>query len=144
MSNQKKILVIEDDLDLVEVMKTTLTSKNYKTFSARNGDEGLKKAKDIEPDLIILDVMMKFELEGFHVSYKLRQDPKLQYIPILMITSITEKTGFSFSPDTDGEFLPVDDYVEKPLGQSDLINRIEKLLKLKKDEININGKSKNH
>ncbi len=140
MIKQAKVLIIDDDIDLVEIMKLTLMSKNYKVTSAYDGNEGLKKAKEIEPDLIILDVMMKTELEGFNVSYDLRQDPGLQYVPILMVTAITKKTGFSFSPDSDCEFLPVDDYVEKPLLAEDLIIRVEKLLKLKKEEINIKGK----
>ncbi len=140
MRKQVKILIIDDDIDLVEIMKLTLMSKNYEVISAHDGKEGLKKAKEIEPNLIILDVMMRTELEGFNVSYDLRQDPGLQYVPILMVTAITKKTGFSFSPDSDREFLPVDDYVEKPLRPSDLIIRVEKLLKLKKEEINIKGK----
>ena len=97
MIKQAKVLIIDDDIDLVEIMKLTLMSKNYKVTSAYDGNEGLKKAKEIEPDLIILDVMMKTELEGFNVSYDLRQDPGLQYVPILMVTAITKKTGFSFS-----------------------------------------------
>ncbi len=142
MDRQVKILIIEDDVELVEVMKLTLESKNYEVIYAYDGNEGLIKAKEIKPDLIILDVMMKSEFEGFNVSYDLRKDPKLKYIPILMATAITEKTGFSFSPDTDGEFLPVDDYVEKPVQQNDLIMRIERLLNLRKEEINVKGRKR--
>ncbi|MFQ5823898.1 MAG: PleD family two-component system response regulator [bacterium] len=140
MNKQAKILIIEDDVDLVEAMKVTLGAKNYEVIAAYDGKEGLKKAKGETPNLIILDVIMRSETEGFNVSYDLRKDPELCYIPILMVTAIAEKTGFSFSPDTDGEFLPVDDYVEKPVRHDDLLKRVEKLLKLKKEEINIRGR----
>jgi len=140
MTEQKKILIIEDDLDIIETMKVILQSKKYQVISANDGKEGFEKAKSERPDLIILDVMMNRQTEGFDVAQNLRKDEKTKYIPILMITAITQKTGFLFSPDTDGEFLPVDDFVEKPIQPDDLLHRVEKLLELPKEKINVEGK----
>jgi len=140
MKIQKKILIIEDDLDIVEAMKVILESKKYHVVSANDGKEGFEKAESEKPDLIITDVMMRHETEGFDVVQNLRRNEQTKYIPILMVTAITRKTGFSFSPETDGEFLPVDDYVAKPVQPEDLLKRVEKLLNLSKEEINISGR----
>jgi len=140
MNEQKKILIIEDDLDIIESMKVVLESKKYQVISANDGKEGFEKAKAEKPDLIILDVMMRHKTEGFDVTQNLRRNEQTKYIPILMVTAITQKTGFPFSPETDGEFLPVDDYVEKPVQPDDLLSRVEKLLKLPKEKINIDGR----
>jgi len=84
--------------------------------------------------------MMRHQTEGFDVTQNLRRNEQTKYIPILMVTSITQKTSFHFSPETDGEFLAVDDYVEKPIQPDDLLSRVEKLLKLPKEKINIDGR----
>ena len=128
----EKILVIDDDPDLVELTRLTLEARGYRVFSAANGTEGLKKVKEINPDLIILDVMMKYVTEGFQVALELRNpDPQSEYapyskIPILMLTAIHSKTPLRFTPDE--EYLPVDDFVEKPLKASALLQKVEKLL----------------
>lgn len=140
MSGQPKILIVEDDLDVVEAMKIVLESKKYYVIFANDGKEGFEKAKSEKPDLIISDVMMRHETEGFDMTQNLRRNEQTKYIPILMVTAITQKTGFPFCPETDGEFLPVDDYVEKPVQPDDLLLRVEKLLKLPKEKINIEGR----
>ena len=107
-----KILVIDDDPDLVEAIRITLEANNYQVFSAGNGTEGLKQVKEIFPDLIILDVMMDSITEGFQVSQQLRsRDPNSEYkayskIPILMLTGITEKMHMKFSPKEDRIICP--------------------------------------
>ncbi|MDD5686543.1 MAG: response regulator [Elusimicrobia bacterium] len=140
MIERAKVLIIEDDLDIIEAMKVVLESKKYQVIYANDGKEGFEKAESEKPNLIILDVIMRHETEGFDVTQNLRRNERTKYIPILMITSITQKTGFPFSPETDGEFLPVDDFVEKPVQPYDLLNRVEKLLKLSKEKINIGGR----
>jgi two-component system response regulator VicR len=131
MSNEK-ILVIDDDPDLVELIRLALETKGYQVFSAASSTEGLKKVKEINPDLIILDVMMGHVTEGFQVALELRDtDPKSEYaayskIPILILTAIHAKTPLRFTPDE--KHLPVDDFVEKPLKASDLLQKVEKLL----------------
>jgi CheY-like chemotaxis protein len=131
---EAKILIIDDDPDIVEALKMTLEANRYKVFTAANGTEGLKQVKAINPNLIILDVMMDTVTEGFQVSYQLRnRDPKSEYaayakIPILMLTAIVEKKHMKFSPGADGDFLPVDDFVEKPIRPQVLLDKVKKML----------------
>ncbi len=126
-----KILIIDDDADMVEAIKIVLESKGFKVISANEGDAGYKKAEAERPDLVILDVMMKTKDQGFQVSYKLKNNPELSNIPIIMLTSIGRETGFKFSKETDEDYLPVDELVEKPIKPKDLLVKVEKLLKKK-------------
>lgn len=131
---EAKILIVDDDPDIVEALKMTLEANNYKVFTAANGTEGLRQVKAVNPDLIILDVMMDTITEGFQVSYQLRNpDPNSEYapyskIPILILTAIVEKKRMKFSPQADGDFLPVDDFVEKPIRPQVLLEKVKKLL----------------
>lgn len=123
-----KILIIDDDADIVESMRVVLESKNYDVVSASSGQEGLDKAKQENPDLIILDVMMP-NMDGFEMSRAIKGDPEHKNIPILMLTAIKEKSGLDFKKEAgDTTWLPVDDYCEKPLDSQELIAKIEKLL----------------
>jgi len=123
-----KILIIDDDPDIVEAMKMVLEHNKYEVITADEGELGYKMAKVEMPDLIILDVMMATIDQGFHISYKLKQDEKLKSIPILMVTSISEKTKFKFDRKRDEDFIPVDDFVEKPIKPGELIAKVEKML----------------
>jgi CheY-like chemotaxis protein len=128
----KKILIIDDDPDLVEVIRLTLENGGYEVFGAASGGEGLDKVKEVHPDLIILDVMMDYTTEGFQVSLQLRSpDAASEYaayrdIPILMLTAIHSTTPLRFEP--EGDYLPVDAFVEKPLEPSALLQKVEELL----------------
>jgi CheY-like chemotaxis protein len=129
-----KILIVDDDPDIVESLKMTLEANRYEVYTAANGPEGLKQVKSVKPDLIILDVMMDTVTEGFQVTYQLRNpDPQSEYaqyskIPIMMLTAIGEKKHMKFSTQTDGDFLPVDDFVEKPIRPQVLLEKVKKLL----------------
>jgi CheY-like chemotaxis protein len=131
MANEK-ILVIDDDPDLVEVIRLTLENSGYQVFGAASGAEGLEKVKEVHPDLIVLDVMMDYTTEGFQVSLALRSpDTEAEYapyrdIPILMLTAIHSTTPLRFGPEQD--YLPVDDFVEKPIEPSELVAKIQDLL----------------
>lgn len=131
-----KILIVDDDPDVVEAMKVVLESKHYEVTAAKNGEEGLKKAKLIKPGLIILDVMMETMDKGFDVARELKNDKDNKDTPILMLTAIKEKTGLGFENEAgDQDWLPVDDYCNKPLKPGELISKVEKLLAKK----SING-----
>ncbi len=126
-----KILLVDDDSDIMEAMRLPLEANSYEVFEATSGQEALGKIKEVKPDLIILDVMMETDTEGFHVSYKLRTDPEYaEYYktPILMLTAIGKIKGMRFSPETDGDFLPVEEYVEKPIRPKDLLEKVAELL----------------
>ncbi len=131
MANEK-ILIIDDDDDLVYAMRLPLEAAGFKVSRAASGDEGLKCVKDLNPDLIILDVMMDTTTAGFQVSLALRnKDPHSEYaayreIPILMLTAIHSTTPLRFGPDQ--EFLPVDAFIEKPIEPNALVARVRELL----------------
>ena len=123
-----KILIIDDDPDIVEAMRVVLESRDYQVNSAKSGQEGLKKVKLDKPDLIILDIMMETGDAGFEVAREIKKD--YQDIPILMLTAIKEKTGLGFENEAGDEvWLPVDDYVDKPLKPGELIAKVEALLR---------------
>jgi CheY-like chemotaxis protein len=130
----KKILIIDDDPDIVEAMRMPLEANAYSVITACSGKEGLQKAKDEIPDLIILDVMMETDTEGFHVAYALRsEEPDSEYkncrkTPILMITAISQKKGMHFSLEKDDTFLPVDSFIEKPVQPKNLLEKVAELL----------------
>lgn len=134
-----KIICIDDDLDIIEACRLTLESKGHTVEIARGGNEGFEKAKQFSPDLIILDVMMDDNTDGFHTAYKFRQDEELRYRPILMLTSINSMGREKFSKEKDGEFLPVDEFIDKPIFPEALIDLTDKLLSLPKDKINVDG-----
>jgi CheY-like chemotaxis protein len=129
-----KILIIDDDPDIVDSMRVTLEAHSYEVEEAHSGEEGLEKVKEFNPDLILLDVMMETTTAGFHTAYQLRNtDPGSEYakyskVPILMITSVSEKMGMPFDPNKDEDFMPVDGYVEKPIMPSDLLKKVKDLI----------------
>lgn len=125
-----KILIVDDDPDIVEAMKVVLESKDYKVSTAWSGEDGLKKVKLEKPDLIILDIMMETTDKGFDVARELKKEPSYKDIPILMLTAIKEKTGLDFKKEAgDEHWLPVDDYVDKPLNPAELLSKVGLLLK---------------
>ena len=129
MNSKTKILIVDDDLHFVKSIRSVLESREYTVDAAHNRESAMEKIKNIRPDLILLDIMMDRLDDGFTICYKLKHDPQLRKIPILTISAVTEKTGFKFSPETDGQYFEADDYIEKPVKPSDLLKRIEKLLK---------------
>lgn len=127
-----KILIIDDDPDMVLAAEMTLEAAGHDIYSAANGSEGLEKIKEIEPDLIVLDVMMDSTTEGFQISLQLRSpDPSSEYsaykdIPIIMLTAIHTTTPLRFGPEDD--YLPVDIFLDKPLDPDVLLAKVEELL----------------
>jgi len=127
-----KILIIDDDPDIVLALRLCLEDAGYEIIEAGGGNEGLEKVKSENPDLIVLDVMMGTATEGFQVALTLRSsDPESEYapyhqIPILMLTAIHTTTPLRFGP--DDEYLPVDDFIDKPLDPGLLIQKVKELL----------------
>ena len=125
---EKTILVIDDDIDLVEIIRVTLEKKGYRVIDAQNGDRGIALAHEKDPDLIILDVMLREMDEGFQVAYQLRKDKVTSKTPILMLSAVGERTGFEFNPDKDKDFLPVDAFLQKPISPRELVEVVRKYL----------------
>ena len=134
MNEKPKILIIEDDADLIAALKKMLESKGYDITIANDPDEGNGKLREENPDLIILDVMFggQSEYKGFDFANKIRLDKQYAGTPILMLSAInTVKPFFNFSPNTDSEYLPVDSFLDKPVKSEELFNKVEDLLKQK-------------
>lgn len=123
-----KILIIDDDPDITEGMRVVLESENYQVFNAKSGEDGIKKVRQEQFDLVILDVMMEIKDKGFEVAREIKKENK--NTPIIMLTAIKEKLGFDFKEEAgDQDWLPVDDYLDKPLKPQELISKVENLLK---------------
>ena len=124
----KNILIVDDDRDVFESMKIVLEAEGYAVAWATNGTEAIQKAKAARPDLMILDVMMNSDDEGFQVTYKMKQDKELSCIPIVMVTSVGSRTGFSFNRARDEDFLPVNEFLEKPVDPRVLVDKVRENL----------------
>ena len=129
------ILIIDDDPDFVETTKAILETKQYEVRSAYDPDEGFAKLAEETPDAIILDVMMGRGAGGFVFARKMRKDPRYAQVPILMLTSMREQTGFDFPGERiHDKFLPVDDYIEKGVEPHVLLEKIEQQLAKRSSE----------
>jgi CheY-like chemotaxis protein len=126
---QSKVLIIDDDPDITEAMRVVLENKGYSVDSSTNGELAMQSIKSSKPDVIILDVIMNTPREGFILSRALKKDPEYKDIPILMLTSVKEKTGIDFKPAAgDEEWLPVDEFLDKPVKPEVLLEKVQTLL----------------
>ncbi len=127
-----KILMIDDDPDIVTATRIPLEASGYEFHVANGGSQGLEKVKELNPDLIILDVMMETATEGFQLSLKLRdRSPDSEYaayrhIPVLMLTAVHTTTPLRFEPNED--YLPVDAFLDKSADPDELLAKVKELL----------------
>ena len=124
----KRILLVDDDPDFIEINKLILEAGGYEIETARSTSEALQKIKSTDFDLAILDLIMEEMDSGFTVAYGIRDYEKSRHMPILMLTSAQEKTGFTFELSRDQEWMKVDDFAAKPLGAAELLERVEQLI----------------
>ena len=128
MERQAKILLIDDDMDFVNATRTVLETRDYRVIVANNGDEGIQKAREENPDLIILDIIMPVK-DGFTAAEQLKKDPRLSKIPVLVLTSFSARRGETSLAVGQGMSLETEDYIEKPAKPEELLETVEKLLK---------------
>ena len=130
MQKKAKILIVDDDPDIVTAIGAVLEARDYEVVTAQDGEDGLAKLKGENPDLMILDLMMP-KMDGFAVCMQLKNPKWARYasIPILILSSIREEASRRRYELETGLTLNVDDYVEKPINPSILLERMEKLLK---------------
>jgi len=119
-----KILIVDDDPDMVEVTRIVLEGEGYAVDSAPNLEEGLVRLKEGQPDLLILDVMMEEPDDGLRFARRARIEGHT--LPILMLTSVNQALGLQIGPDE--EIVPVDEFVEKPVDPDCLIRKVRWLL----------------
>jgi CheY-like chemotaxis protein len=132
-----KILMVDDDPDVIVAIRIPLEASGHELHVASSGSEGLEKIKEVNPDLVILDVMMETATAGFQFSLKLRDpSPDSEYTayrhtPILMLTSVHSTTPLRFAPEED--YLPVDAFLEKSAAPDEVLAKVEELLKKRSD-----------
>ncbi|MFT4876889.1 MAG: two-component system alkaline phosphatase synthesis response regulator PhoP [Bacteroidia bacterium] len=126
----KKILIVDDEQDIVELLKYNLEKEGYKCYTANNGEEGVAKAKDKKPDLILLDIMMP-KVDGIEACRQIRADDDLSEVFIAFLTARGEEYS-----EIAGFDVGADDYITKPIKPRVLISRIKALLSRKKEDIN--------
>jgi CheY-like chemotaxis protein len=123
---RERILLIDDDRDFVEATGAVLEDV-YDVDVAYGGDEGLARARQVRPDLILLDIIMPTK-DGFQVYEVLKSDPDLARVPVVMLTSLPDGVGLR-SPVGPGGVTPqAEDYLEKPMRPAELLRRLKKLL----------------
>jgi CheY-like chemotaxis protein len=128
VERKARILIVDDDADFAESTKIVLESKPYEVIVAVNGNEGLRKAREEKPDLVLLDIIMPVE-DGFTAAEHLKKDPELAKIPVLMLTSYATKGSGTGIPRSRGYELEAEDYIEKPVSPDDLLAIVGKHLK---------------
>jgi two-component system phosphate regulon response regulator PhoB len=125
---KQKILIVDDEPDALELIEVNLKSAGYDIVTAANGTEALRKAHASSPDLILLDVMLP-ALDGLQVCKSLRSDPRLSFVPIIMLTARTAEIDRVL-----GLELGADDYITKPFSPRELVLRVKNLLKRRASE----------
>ena len=123
----KRILMVDDDVDFAEAVKILLESKDYEVILAYDGKEGLEKARTVNPDLVILDVMMP-EMNGYDVCVVLKADPELSRIPVILLTGVGQAMFKTAYTQQMGLMTEADDYIAKPVESAELVKRVEELM----------------
>ena len=117
-----KILVIEDEADILEVISYNLEREGHKVISCRNGEQGLSRIRTDNPDLVILDLMLP-GMDGVEVCRQVKSDPVTRAIPVIMVTAKAEESDIVL-----GLGIGADDYITKPFSTKDAIDRVAALL----------------
>ena len=115
---KKKVLIVDDEVDFLEMLKIRLEANNYEVITAANGEDALDKVKSQKPDAVLLDIMMP-EVDGYRVKARLAEDRQTAGIPVIFLTA----KGF-ISDKVAGLSLGVDDYIVKPFEPEELLARI--------------------
>jgi two-component system alkaline phosphatase synthesis response regulator PhoP len=116
---KRKILAVDDETDLLLIIKTALSSEGFEVVTATNGPDALAMAEDEHPDLVILDVMMP-EMNGFEVLQALREQPSTERVPVIMLTGLSDKEKIR-----DALAAGIDYYIIKPFQLHDLISKVQ-------------------
>ena len=129
MAKKKTVIVIDDDPDILEATRVILEGAGFAVETAATGKEGLDRIRRGGIDCILLDVIMARDTEGFQIAQDLKADAKTANLPIVLLTSVLQKTGFEFSPETDKDYMPVEAFLEKPVDPKRLIETVRSVMK---------------
>ena len=119
-----KVLIIDDDPEFIEATSNLLDAQGYIVVSAPNGKVGIAKAKEENPNIILLDVMMTRDTEGFDVARELNKNPQLKNIPVIIVSGIKKEMNLPFGFESDDAWLPVKGVLEKPVKPNVLLKAI--------------------
>jgi len=123
-----KVLLVDDDVDFVKINQAHLEKAGFEVLTAYDGQEGLERARQSRPDVMVLDYMMARPTEGAFVAQEMKDDPELKDIPILLLTSVGAKHPW-WRVQKDDQYLPVDEFLDKPVPPERLVEEVRKLLK---------------
>jgi CheY-like chemotaxis protein len=124
----KTILLIDDDADIHEAVKMILEPAGYQVECALTGPAGLEAARRRAPNLILLDIMLDSPSEGFHLAYELKKDDVLKAVPIVIISSIGKTMGMDYAKELGSDYVPVDQFLDKPFDAATLRSAVQKAL----------------
>ncbi|NIA08363.1 MAG: response regulator [Nitrospiraceae bacterium] len=125
--DKKKVLIVDDNIDTIELLRKRLRVDGYDTAEAYDGEEALKKVAEYSPDLVVLDIMMP-KMDGFEVCRRLKRNEETRYIPVIMLTAKGDVDSTVKGLDIGG-----DDYLAKPFDYKELLARIRSLLSMKEE-----------
>jgi len=123
-----KILVVDDEPDMVEMIKAALEGDAHQVITAYDGEEGIKKARSEKPQAIVLDIMMPVK-DGFAACQELKSDPDCKDIPVIILTVVSDHFADSRYAKSMGLQLDAEDYIDKPVDPTVLLARLRKVLK---------------
>ncbi len=132
-SQLRKILLVDDDIDLLEQNKVMLEARGYQVVSADNAGSGWELFQKEKPDAAVIDLIMEEYDSGFILSYRIKNDPAGKNIPVFVLTSATYVTGFKFGAGTaeEKEWIRCDEIINKPVVIDDLVQKIEDYIAVK-------------
>jgi CheY-like chemotaxis protein len=122
-----KILVVDDDRDFVKITKMILQANHYEVMTAANGEQALAAMRKDKPDLVILDIMMSYILDGLDVRRTMAEDKELKDIPVIMATSLTAARAQGSLP--SDEYVPESRWIHKPIDPDTLLEQVKGVLK---------------
>ncbi len=131
LNEKKKILIVDDDPDLLEENKILLESRGYNVYTAEDSKSGWKIFQQSKPDAAVIDLIMEEHDSGFILCHKIKKDEHGKNIPVFLLTSATYITGFKFGSSTseEKEWIKCDEIINKPIMIDDLVMKIESYLK---------------
>lgn len=125
MAEQRKVLVIDDDPDFLNYVKIILSANDYAVRTASTAAEGMELMRQDQPDLVILDVMMSYVLDGWSVSREMQYDPQLRDIPVMLVSAIVSSDDDSLFP--NAEHCRIDRFMSKPVEPAALLRSVDEL-----------------
>ncbi len=128
LRRRAKILIVDDDREFAEAIQILLSSHGYETVVAHNRDEAVAKLRSASPDLVILDIMLENWSDGFTICKKLKYDNSLREVGVIVVSSVSRRTGLAFPTRSRGEEHGADCYLDKPVEPDELLRRVEQVL----------------